>query len=66
MKKIIFALILIVNTVYAYDWSFADLEYCSNYNAESFDTDTDFVIKCVDSDESIVYLEDYLLENEAN
>lgn len=60
MKKIFVILALLVNSAYAYDWSFADLEDCSSYDAESFDSSTDFTIKCLDDNESAVFLEDYL------
>lgn len=60
MRNLFVILALIVNSAYAYDWSFADLEYCSSYDAESFNIEEDFKIKCLDDNEEAILLEDYL------
>ena len=59
MKGLLLALILTMNVSHAYDWNYADLENCSSYDLESFNSDTDFAIKCLDDEEDLVYLEDY-------
>ena len=53
-------MLLMMSATFAYDWSFTDYEFCSAYDPESFDAETDFTIKCLDDNEEVVYLEDYL------
>jgi len=59
--KPLFALFLIFSLqALAFDWDYSTLEDCSSYDVESFNTDTDFSIKCIDHQGEVSYLEDYL------
>lgn len=64
MKSLVALFILFSLQAIATDWDFTTLENCSDYDVESFDIDTDFMIKCVDDEGETVYLEDYFLEQD--